>query len=184
MVTANRAAGEGPLRDFVEELRTMDPPVERVPGTAIFPSPSADTTPLALRANVELQNILHEQVVIVSVETLDVPHVRRRDRVTVDDLGHTDDNILHVTARVGFQDEPNIPDIVRLAQASGPECDLDLDGASYFLSRIVIAPTGEPTMPHWRKMLFVFMARNASSPVIDFALPEERTVLMGQQVRF
>jgi KUP system potassium uptake protein len=182
IVSANRAAEEGSLRAFVEHLRTLEPPVERVPGTAVFPNPSSDTTPLALRANVELQNILHDRVVIVSVETLDVPYVRRRERVTVDDLGHTDDNILHVTARFGFQDEPNIPDALRLARAKGLECDLDLDAPSYFLSRITIVATGERTMRPWRKALFVSQIRHAASPAEHFGLPEDRTVEMGFQI--
>jgi KUP system potassium uptake protein len=179
IVSANRSRLEGSLRRFVEELRTMEPPVERVPGTAVFPNPSSDTTPLALRANVELQNILHERVVIVSVETLDVPYVRRRERVTVDDLGHTDDNILHVTARFGFQDEPSIPDALRLARAKGLECDLDLETPSYFLSRITVVPTGERTMRPWRKALFVSQIRHAASPAEHFGLPDDRTVEMG-----
>jgi KUP system potassium uptake protein len=182
IVSANRTRLEGSLRAFVDDVRTMDPPVERVPGTAVFPNPSRDTTPLALRANVELQNILHERVVVVSVETLDVPYVARRERVTVDDLGHTDDNILHVTARFGFQDEPNIPDALRLARAKGVECDLDLDEPSYFLSRITIVPCAEPTMPHWRKALFVALIRHAASPAEHFGLPDDRTVEMGFQI--
>jgi KUP system potassium uptake protein len=179
IVSADRARLEGSLREFVDRLRTLDPPVERVPGTAVFPNPSSHTTPLALRANVELQNVLHERVVIVSVETLDVPYVRRRDRVTVDDLGHTDDAILHVTARFGFQDEPNIPDALRLARARGVECDLDLESPSYFLSRITVVPSEAPSMRRWRKALFVALIRHAADPADYFGLPDDRTVEMG-----
>jgi KUP system potassium uptake protein len=168
IVTANRAAEEGSLREFVGHL----PEVERVPGTAVFPTPSPETTPLALRANVELQNILHEQVVIVSMQTLDVPHVRRRDRVSVAEL---DAHIVHVTARCGFQDEPRIP---RALRAAG----IDTAGATYFLSRITIVPTGERTMRPWRKALFVSQIRHAASPAEHFGLPDDRTVEMGFQI--
>lgn len=72
-----------------------------------------------MRANVEFNHVLHERVVIVTVRTDDVPRVRRRDRVEVDDLGYADDGIAHVTARFGFADDPDVPDALRLAQAQG-----------------------------------------------------------------
>jgi KUP system potassium uptake protein len=182
IVTANRTREEGLLQSFIEEIRAMDPPLVRVPGTAVFPSPSLNTTPLAMRATVEHINVLHSRAVIISAQSVNIPHVPRRERVTIDDLGYVDDNITHVTARFGFQDEPNIPDALRLAQAKGLECDLDLHGSTYFLSRINIKVTDAPGMSRWRKQLFVAVARNAASPVEYFGLPDERTITMGSQI--
>ncbi len=48
------------------------------PGTAVFLNRSKATTPLAMRANVEHNQILHEHVVILSIETLPMPQRRRR----------------------------------------------------------------------------------------------------------
>jgi K+ transporter len=45
-------------------------------------------------------------------------------------------------------------------------------------------PTAAPGMSRWRKALFVLMARNSSSPLEQFRLPIERTVMMGSQVAF
>jgi KUP system potassium uptake protein len=177
IVTASRRREEG-----VEEIRDMRPPLPRVPGTAVFLNGSSDATPLAMRANVEHNHVLHERAVIVFVEALNVPHVRRRERVRVDDLGYTDDNITHVTARFGFLDDPDIPDALRLAQAKGLECDLDLEQPSYFLSRITISVTDAPGMRRWRKKLFVAMSRNAASPVEYFGLPHRRTITMGSEI--
>ena len=182
IVTANRRVQEGPLQAFVDRLRVADPPLQRVPGTAVFPNPSPDTTPLALRANVEYNHVLHERVVIVTVESANVPHVPRRERVTVDALGYTDDNIVHVTARYGFQDEPDIPDALRLARAKGLECDIDVDHPVYFLSRITIDVTRAPGMSRWRKKLFLTVSRHAASPVAHFGLPEDRTVSVSSQI--
>jgi KUP system potassium uptake protein len=182
IVSANRLQEEGPLRAFVVELHEMDPPPPRVPGTAVFPNQSKQTTPLAMRANVEHNHVLHQRVVIISVESANVPHVRRRERVVVDDLGYTDDDITHVTARFGFQDSPNIPDALRLAQAKGLECDLDLERPSYFLSEITIQVTDAPGMQHWRKKLFAATAKHAASPVGYFGLPDDRTISMGSYI--
>jgi KUP system potassium uptake protein len=169
IVSANRRAQEGSLRTFAGCLRE----VERVPGTAVFPSPAVDTTPLAMRANVEHNHVLQERVIIVSAETADVPFVARRERVTVEALG---EGMTHVRARFGFQDAPDLPDALRLA-------GLDGDEATWFLSRMTIVPTRAPGMSWWRKKLFLALNRHAASPAAEFGLPFDRTVLLGSQVR-
>ena len=78
IVTRNRMLAEGSLTAFINELETRDPPIARVPGCAVFLNASADTTPLALRHNVMHNHVLHERVVIVTVEAKRVPHVARR----------------------------------------------------------------------------------------------------------
>jgi KUP system potassium uptake protein len=181
IVTRRRTEEEGPLRDFVEEIRDVQPPVYRAPRTGVFLNARIETTPLALRANVEHNHTVHESVVIVSVQTLSVPYVRADDRVTVDDLGYRDDGITHVTACFGYQDTIDIPHTLRLARDRF-EGELDLDGASYFLSRITIVPTSAPGMRMWRKRLFVVIARNASDPVPYFGLPDDRTVVLGSNI--
>jgi len=181
IVTRNRTEQEGPLRAFVDEVRAMDPPIERPPRTAIFLNANLETTPLALRANLEHNLVVHASVVIVSVETLRVPHVAEAERVSVDDLGYRDDGITHLTARFGFQDTIDVPGTLRMA-AGSVEGDIDVDGASYFLSRITIVPTGAPGMAKWRKKLFVVVARNAANPVAYFGLPDERTVVMSSHI--
>ncbi|MCW3000743.1 MAG: potassium transporter [Conexibacter sp.] len=183
IVTANRTKREGPLRNFVEHLRHLDPPAYRAPRTAIFLNASPDTTPLALRANLEHNNTVHEVVVIVSVITERVPHITAADRVTVDDLGYRDDGITHVTARYGFLDDVDVPRALRYASKRLEAAEhVDLRGASYFISRITILPTDAPGMARWRKRLFLALARNTSNPVAYFGLPDDRTVVMGSHV--
>ena len=112
ILTRNRTEEEGPLRAFVDEIRSYDPPVYRSPGTAVFLNANKKTTPLAMRATVEHSNALHRNVVILSIETLKVPNVPEGEQVTIDDLGYRDDGISHVVARVGFQDEVDVPRIL------------------------------------------------------------------------
>ncbi|HEY6693117.1 MAG TPA: potassium transporter Kup [Solirubrobacteraceae bacterium] len=181
ILSVNRRRQEGPLREFVAELHAMDPPLPRVPGTAVFLNPSKDTTPLALRANVEHNHVLHERVVILSVQSLEIPRVHDRDRVTVDDLGFDDDNIAHVTARFGFHEQPNVPLALRLASEKGLECDIDADGPTYFLSRSSIRMTDAPGMSRWRKRLFA-LGHDVADPVEYFGLPLDRTIMIGSQI--
>jgi KUP system potassium uptake protein len=181
IITRKRTELEGPLRDFVEEIRDPEKPISRAPRTGIFLDANPQTTPLALRANVEHNCVLHESVVIVTVVTLNVPHVDEQERVTVDDLGYRDDGITHLTANFGFQDDLDVPRTLRLA-AKRLEREVDFDAVSYFLSRITIIAGDEPGMARWRKKLFTAIARNAASPVPYFHLPDERTIVMAAHI--
>jgi KUP system potassium uptake protein len=183
IVTRNRGEREGSLEDFLDGLASRDPPLRRVPGTAVFPNPGKNTTPLALRALVEHTHALHEKVVIVSADPVGVPHVDKADRFVVTRMGRGLFQVFHVDDRVGYRDKLNIPAALALARKQGLlERNLDLEHASYFVSRITITPTDAPGMKRWRKKLFVAMARNAASPIEAFCLPGERTVMMGSQV--
>jgi KUP system potassium uptake protein len=183
IVTRNRTAQEGSLQQFLVELAARKPPLPRVPGTGIFLSPGKDTTPLALRAEVEFNHVLQERIVIVSLDSVHVPHVSPSDRFAVVYLGRGRCKVAHLTVRVGYQDSLNVPQALALARKRGhlPR-NLDLENASYFLSRITIAPDGNRNMPPWQKALFLGLARNAASPIEMFGLPDGRTVEMGSEV--
>jgi KUP system potassium uptake protein len=181
VVTRKRLAEEGPLREFVARLDQHEPPVQIVPGTAIYLSSETDMTPLALRINVERNHIRHEQVVIFHASILDVPHIRGEQRVDVDNLGDPGDRIVLVTARFGYGDRPDVPAALRQAASHTPELE-HLDEATYFLSRILIRPTRRGGMAFWRKRLFSALARNASSPAEYFRLPADRVVLLGTAI--
>jgi KUP system potassium uptake protein len=179
-VHAARVEEEGSLRSFVEELRSIEP--VRVPGTAVYLNARRETTPLALRAGVEHNFSIREAVVIISIETLKAPYVPESERLVVDELGYADDGIMHLTARYGFQDTPDVPRLLALAAETGLECEVDVDGAVYFLSQVTVTPTAAPGMAGWRKRLFVAMSRNAASPVDYFHLPRDRTVSIGSAI--
>jgi len=182
LVTKRRERDEGSLRAFITELHNRQPPLQRVPGTAVFLNRGKNTTPLAMRANVEHNHILHEHVVILSIETQPVPHIAEADRLVVDDLGYADDGISHVAARFGYKDAPNVPYVLRLAASAGLECPLEIDEASYFLSTIELHMGEEPGMSRWRKHLFVATSRITADAAEYFGLPRERTVIMGSRI--
>jgi KUP system potassium uptake protein len=182
LVTEQRQHDEGSLREFVDELHARRPPLQRVPGTAVFLNRGKTTTPLAMRANVEHNHILHEHVVILSIETQPVPHVAAGDRLVLDDLGYRDDGITHVTARFGYMQDPNVPGVLAQAAAAGVERALEVDQASYFLSTIELCVGDAPGMARWRKRLFVATAQITADAAEYFGLPRERTVIMGSRI--
>jgi KUP system potassium uptake protein len=183
IVTRNRIAQEGSLYEFLDELAARERSVVRVPGVAVFLTRDIDTTPLALREEIEHTHCLHEKVVIVSVDTVSIPHVDTAGRFVVEMRGRGLFKVFHVTMRIGYHDRLDVPEALVLARKEGlVERNLDLEHASYFVSRIAIAPTSAPGMARWRKKLFIAMARNATSPIDHFGLPGNRTVMMGSQV--
>jgi KUP system potassium uptake protein len=181
-IQRRRIADEGSLRDFVEDLRTIDPPPHRTPGTAVYLNARRETAPLALHASLEHAHALHESIVIISIETTRTPYVAEADRLVVDSLGYEDDGISHLTARYGFQEAIKVPALFQLACTRGLEGNAREEDAVYFLSQVTIRPTDEPGMAGWRKRLYVAMARNAASPADYFHLPAERTVTIGSAI--
>ncbi|KQS10643.1 potassium transporter Kup [Curtobacterium sp. MCLR17_007] len=183
LVQDERRAREGSLDEFVAKINTKHVP--RVKGIAVFPHPNKETTPLALRANVEHNHVVHERVIIVSVITANVPHVPHAKAFTRDDLGYTDDGIEHVTIKFGFSDDQDLPHALHaacLAEVLDLEPDAMQD-ASYFISRGALRPMrGNGGMVNWRKRLFVGLAHNAADPSSRFGLPPQRTVTMGSDV--
>jgi KUP system potassium uptake protein len=121
--------------------------------------------------------------VIVSFDTISVPYTEKAYSLTVERLGTGTYKVSHVTMRVGYRDKLDVPEILRMCRKQGLlERNLDLEHASYFLSRIAITPSDHKGMANWRKKLFMTMARNAASPIDHFGLPGDRTVIMGSQV--
>ena len=182
LVTQIRDREEGPLPEFIAQLHAMKPPLLRVPGTAIFLNRGKITAPLAMRANVEHNEILHENVIILSVETMPVPHIPEAERLQVDDLGYRNDGIIHVTARFGYMDPTNVPRLlpmIRDADIEGPAPDAKL---SYFVSRIELVQGHAPGMSRWRKRLFIATSRITPDAAEYFRLPRERTVIMGSRI--
>jgi KUP system potassium uptake protein len=182
VVTRERERAEGPLRAFVDELREARRLLTRVPGTAIFLNRGKQTAPLAMRANVKHNHVLHEQILILSIETLPVPHVPDTQRIEIDDLGYAGDGIIHVSARYGYMDSPDVPAALRLLEPGQTEGPISLDEASYFLSKIELKKGPAPTMAPWRKRLFIATSYITADAAEYLGLPRDRTVIMGSQI--
>jgi KUP system potassium uptake protein len=182
LVSRARTNDEGSLHEFIDGLHTCQPPLPRVPGTAVFLNRGKTTAPLAMRANVEHNHVLHNQVIILAIETQPVPHIADENRLAIDDLGYKDDRIYHVTARFGYMDTPSVPSLLPLiTRVSAPQ-PIDVSDVSYFLSTIEIRRGNTPGMSRWRKRLFIATARLTADAAEYFKLPRDRTVIMGSRI--
>lgn len=182
LVTERRESQEGPLRGFVDNLHDRHVAVVRVSGTAVFLNRGTMTAPLAMRANVEHNHVLHEHVVIVAVQTAQVPIVPDEDVAAVDELGYADDGITHVVMRFGYMQRTDVPDVLAALPAEAFELPVDLAAASYFLSTIDLHVGDGPGMSRWRKILFVTTSRLTADAAQSFDLPRDRTVIIGSRV--
>ena len=180
IVSRRREVAEGPLDAFVDQLSRDG--LLRVPGTAVFLNRSSNTAPLALRANVEHNHVLPAQVVIVTIEVLPIPRAGDSERVEVDSLGHADDGIIHVTARFGYMETPDVRHALRVLEPTKTEGSISIDDASYFLSKIDLVKGGEPSMPAWQTNLFVATAHLSADAAESFCLPPDRTLIMGSRI--
>jgi KUP system potassium uptake protein len=182
IVTRARAEAEGPLRDFIDHLPTHKPRLVRVPGTAVFLNRGNDTAPLAMRANVEHNNVLAKHVVIMSLDTEPVPRVPDSERLTVDELGFARDGIVYVAARFGYMERPNVPAVLKLLKPAQTEGRIDVDNARYFLSKLELCAGNSHEMAEWRKRLFIATSYITADAAAYFKLPLDRTVIIGSRI--
>jgi KUP system potassium uptake protein len=164
-----------PLQTFMA-LVEASPPL-RVPGTAVFMTAQPTGTPPALAHNLRHNKVLHEHVIVLTVATVQVPHVTARDRLDVQSFGH---GLYNMRLQYGFMEDPNVPEALLGARERG--LPLDIEDVTYFLGRETIIVTRRKGMAIWREKLFVLMTRNAVRATAFFRLPPERVVELGVQV--
>ena len=164
-----------PLDSFIENLETYPP--TRVQGTAVFLNSATLGVPHALLHNLKHNKVLHERIVLMTVQNIDEPYVKTENRVQVIRLSNS---FWQVVARYGFKEVPNVPEILDLCAQQGLEFE-PMD-TSFFLSRETLISTDRPGMARWREKLFVLQSKNALRATDFFQIPANRVVEMGTQV--
>jgi KUP system potassium uptake protein len=166
---------ETPLDDLVRILEKKPP--QRVPGTAVFLTSDPKSAPTALLHSLKHYKVLHEQNVILSVETTHTPRVDSDKRVRIEPVGST---FLRVLLRFGYMETPNIPRALAIARKLGWQ--FDIMSTSFFLSRRSLRPATHSGMPRWQDRLFISLARSANDATDYFQIPTDRVVEVGTQV--
>jgi KUP system potassium uptake protein len=164
-----------PLETFLATVKPDRPP--RVSGTAIFLVPNDRIVPTALLHNLKHNHVLHERVVLMKIETKDIPHVPDDQRL---DIVHLEHNFHIITVNYGFMDEPNIPRA--LAQLRMMQFRFNLLETSFFVGREKVVIGKGLSFWTWRKRLFIVMHRTMLSATEYFRVPSNRVVELGGQV--
>jgi KUP system potassium uptake protein len=175
----NRILKQGslPMDLFLADVAKRKP--YRVAGTAIFMTSASEGAPVVLLHHLKHNKVLHEQVVLMSVQTLEVPEVPRDRRLSIHELG---EGFFRVVARFGFMETPHVPQILALCSQRG--LATRPNETSFFLGRERLIVGGSFPMARWRKKLFVFLSRNARSATEYFGIPPNRVVELGAQIEF
>ena len=164
-----------PLPLFISSIRSQPP--HRVQGTAVFLTARPDAVPHALLHNMLHNQVLHEQVVLLTVVVEDTPRVALDRRFEVDAYG---DGFFRVLLHYGFTEEPDVPQALSLCHLD--ELDFSPMRTTYFLSRETVIPSKRLGMARWRETLFAFLLKNANSNLRFFKLPLNRVIELGTQV--
>ncbi len=164
-----------PLAKLFETLSHHPP--HRVRGAAIFLTADPETAPAALMHNLKHNQVLHEQIIILTVQTLGTPRAPDGERIYIEDFLP---DVKRVTLKFGFMETPNV--VKALTEARKHGLKFDIMKTSFFLSRRTIVPSQKSGMPLWQDHLFIFLTRNATNASDFFHIPSGRAVELGNQV--
>lgn len=167
--------------DSIDETTFMNdieqhPPL-RVPGTAIFLTASNQGIPRALLHNWYHNKVLHERVILMTINTKNIPFVRRDKRLEIHSLGNS---FFRITVWYGFKEPPNVPKI--LEQCTEYGLQFNMQETSFFLGRAAMVATKRPGMAIWREKLFITLANNTRHTAAFFKVPANRIIELGTQV--
>jgi len=166
---------EVPLEALVRNLEKKPPHV--VGGTAVFLTSDPTSAPTALLHNLKHNKVLHEQNVILTIVTADIPHVTDEGRVT---LTPVSPHFSRIALKFGYMETPNVPKALAIARRQG--WNFDIMSTSFFLSRRALKPDARSGMPRWQDHLFIGLAKSASDATDFFHIPTGRVVEVGTQI--
>ncbi len=160
------------LPEFLDTLH-LNPP-HRVAGTAIFMVPHEGIVPLALLHNLKHNKVLHERVVLMNVEVVNIPHVKDDERLDIKHLAH---NFHAVHVRYGFMEDLHIMRAVALLRAR--EFHFSLMEISFFVGKEKVVAGG-----HFPLLLspFIFMHRSMQGATEYFRIPFDHAIEIGGHI--
>ena len=165
-----------PLDEFLSDLKNQR--IQRVPGTGVYMSGNRQGTPLALLHNLKHNKVLHEQVVVLTVQTEEVPYLTNsKDRVATQEL---EGGFWRVQVHFGFMEKPDVPAALESVKEAGLR--FAPMRTTYFIGRETILATRKLGLSSWRGSIFAWMTRNAGDVTSYFCLPPNGVVELGARV--
>jgi KUP system potassium uptake protein len=179
-VRGTRAMAKAELRDVkladVLEMLSLRPPL-RARGAAVFLTANPESAPVALMHNLKHNQVLHEQVILLTVKVSDRPHVAPEEQVTIVPVA---EGVKALTMRFGFMDPPNVTTGLTLARTRGLK--FDIMRTSFFLSRRTLVSSRSKGFAKVLDAIFIILSRNAVRAADYFHIPVSRVVELGAQV--
>jgi KUP system potassium uptake protein len=167
--------GEETTSEFARMI-AAEPP-HRISGTGIFLT-GGDHAPAYLLRHLERNRVLNERIILLTVQTVDEPHVPAIERLRAWSVAP---GLHRLVIRYGFMQTPNVPVALRLCGQLGLE--IDIESVTYYLGRATLIPSDKlPGMALWRDHLFSYLAHNAARATDFYRLPPEDVVELGFHV--
>lgn len=163
-----------PIDSFVRSMSHSS--VHVIPGTAFFLSPDPDVVPSALLHNLKHNHVLHDQTVILTIETLRVP-LADTERATFETLGP---HVARLTLRFGFMETPNVSRAMGAARRAGLR--FDVMRTTFFLGRRRPVVKGTFGWQRVLDQLYALLYRMSADPSDFYHLPRDRVVELGERV--
>jgi len=175
-VTARLGEVVIPVGTFLEKV--VEGGVPRVPGTAVFLTRTSLDVPPVMIWHVRHDRALHERLLVLTVNTEPVPHIRDAARLTFAEIAP---NFWRVSARYGFMERPDLPGLLAQARAEG--CAINFSDITYYAGfETIVARDDGMGVPKWLEMLFGFMQRNSVHVSDYLRIPSDSLVEIGRQV--
>ena len=150
----------------------------RVPGTAVFISPSALHVPPILVHHVERSRSLHETVVLLTVEKTSSPVVATESRYQLTALG---EGFYKLIVSFGYMEEPYlIPVLPEVARAE--KLPIDFDNATYYIGHETIVASDVGVISRVPEAIFSYLNRNAAHEERHYGMPADQIVEIGTQI--
>ena len=164
-----------PIDNFIKKINEED--IQRVSGTAICFTRTFDRVPTALVHNLKHNKVIHEQIIVLSVQFKSSPRIPMGKRLVLSNL---DKGFYSAQINYGFMDRTNIPQAIELIKSKGIK--INMDQVSYFLGRETLIVSGKMGMPIWRETLFAALSKNAQRATRYFKLPAEKVFEVGTNI--
>ena len=175
LVSRELAESALPLGQFLDRMERAP---NRVAGTAVFLTADATSTPAAFLHTLKHNKVLHERIIVLQVDTRDVPRVPEANRVEVERLGK---GFFSVIAHYGFMEQPDVPAALRACRPHGIAYD-EME-TSFFLGRETLVPSSRSSLGRWRRDWFISLSHTASATKTFFRIPPNRAIELGNQIQ-
>ena len=163
--------------DLASFLVRADKSPVRIAGTAVFMTPNRNTVPQALLHNLKHNKVLHERVVVMTVQTEETPTVAPARRLEVEKLGK---GFFTLVARYGYMERPDVPRALTTCRQHG--LAIDMMETSFFFGRETLVRSQRSQLNRWQEELFRALTNTAMPATAYFSIPPNRVMELGAQI--
>jgi KUP system potassium uptake protein len=147
------------------------------PEISVFLTTDSEGMPFVLHHEWLSTHVLHDNIVIITIVHERQPTVGKEDRIVFEPVAP---DVTRIVARYGYMQIPSIEDIIDCS--GGKPLGLDAASSYYLPHPRLVSDLGPGAMPGWQRIIYAFMARNATPLTESLGLPVESTIEFGVKI--